>query len=360
VLGGTIITFGFFITGGRLIARTSDSLAKRQLIACLTLVVITVSGLLSGAFFLFSFWQDEIFDNQLGSTIRMVVPLLFIYPLGLCLNNIFTGDNKIGKLAVTRVLPRTLYLCAIGLIAWLASVSLTHVLFAHLLAIAGVLVILLASTQPVFSNLGQNFRMLIGETRSFGLPVYTGILANVATNQFSGISIGYFVDNTNVAFFAIAQSISQPLLMLPAAIGTVYFRQFARSKFIPRKVTAVAYAASAAILIMALSLIDFVIVTLYTEEFLPSIWLARWMICGAILQGLGSIYNRFLGAQGEGRALRTAAFAQGFVNIIGYLGLVYLLGAEGAAYTRFASGLVYFIALYLLYRRFLVRRAGAN
>jgi O-antigen/teichoic acid export membrane protein len=304
--------------------------------------------------------QEQIFDNQLGHAIRIVSPLLLIYPLELCLQNVFTGDNKIGKLGIMRVLPRATYLAVIGFLALSKDVSLQDVLFAHMLTIAGILIILLTSTRPLFSEVRSNFKILIQENRSFGLPVYVGILANVATSQISGVSIGYFIDNTSVGFFAIAQSISQPLQMLPAAIGTVYFKYFANATSIPRKVVILAFSVSAVGLLIAFSAVDFVVLTLYTEEYRAAVGLAYWTIAGAILHGLGGLYNRFLGAQGQGIMLRNSAFAQGIVNVCGYIGLVYFIGVYGAAYTRFAAGLVYFMALLFFYRTYVKNRGGSG
>lgn len=59
----------------------------------------------------------------------------------------------------------------------------------------------------------------------------------VATNYIAGITLSLFgTDNTTVGFFTLALTITTPLQMLPAIIGTAYFKQFATQPRIPHKV----------------------------------------------------------------------------------------------------------------------------
>jgi len=99
-------------------------------------------------------------------------------------------------------------------------------------------------------------------------------------------------------------------------------------------------------------LIKYVVIILYTVQFLPVVALAYITAIGSSLFGLGDYINRFLQAKGKGKELRNSAFIVGFVNIVGYFLLVYFFGVIGAAITQFCAGLVYLTAMLYFYRRY--------
>jgi Na+-driven multidrug efflux pump len=81
--------------------------------------------------------------------------------------------------------------------------------------------------------------------------------------------------------------------------------------------------------------------------------MAYMVSIGSTFHGLGDFFNRFLSAQGKGKQLRNSNFILGACNIIGYTGLVYILGVRGATITKLIAGIVYLGLMIFLYRRYL-------
>ncbi len=174
----------------------------------------------------------------------------------------------------------------------------------------------------------------------------------MATAQLGSILVGYFIDNTNVGYYALAATITAPLAMIPNAVGTTFFKEFADRNFISPKIIAATIFLSALSLIMFTLLIKPFTILLYSKEFLNMIPLAIWLSFGSIFYGFGDFVNRFLGAHGLGHELRNGAIAVGVSNIFGFIVLIHFFGVAGAAVTKIISGIIYFATMVYYYRVF--------
>jgi O-antigen/teichoic acid export membrane protein len=193
---------------------------------------------------------------------------------------------------------------------------------------------------------------VIHENNINGRPIYYGSLAGVATAHIAGFSISYFIDNTQVGFYALAITVCSPLLIVPSVLGTTLFTKFANLDFLPKKVIVFSIIATLLALVVFYVFVEKVFLLFFSEEFSPAIDISKILIFGFLLHGLGDLINRFLGAKGLGKLLRNAAFAVGFVNILGYSVLVYYFGIAGAIVTNiFASG-TYLFMMYYYYIKF--------
>ena len=73
---------------------------------------------------------------------------------------------------------------------------------------------------------------------------------------------------------------------------------------------------------------------------------------GVLAHGFADMYNRFLGANGQGIALRNSAFIVGIISIGAGFVLIPLFGVTGAVITRVAGGFIYLITIYIYYFKF--------
>jgi len=84
---------------------------------------------------------------------------------------------------------------------------------------------------------------------------------------------------------------------------------------------------------------------LYGKEFESVILLNLCSEFGVIAHGFGNFFNRYLGANGQGKALRNSAIIVGGCTMILNL-LLYLNGVKAVlAYSKLASGFVYLILM---------------
>jgi len=348
----TFLTLGIFVSGARLLAQKKNEAIKNQLIGNLLILAVVISAVLIITLFIFSFFEERIFDNELGQIIRIFSPLLFVFPFQLCLENIMQGDNRIYELSVFRIAPRILYIVVAIAFNYFVPLSLTSALAIQLITLAIVMLIMVIRSKPEFANIKKNISIMWQGNKTYGLQVYIGILAGVTSGHLGGFSIGYFINNTNVGFFSLALATTMPLTMIPNAVGTTFFKDFANRSSISKKATTITLVLSICALLFFLLIIKKVIFLLYSAEYSAVVPLAYLVSIGCIFHGFGDYINRFLGAHGKGKELRNSAFAVGISNVLGYIVLVYAFGVKGAAITKVISGIIYFVIMYYFYTDF--------
>ncbi len=343
---------GIFHTGGRLIAYQKYEKDKPQIIG--TLYIIT--GIISFAFIVatlvVSYVQEDIFDNRLGATIRLCLPLLFVFPFKVGMIKFLEGDNKIYSLSAFDITPKALYLVVFLGIGYFATVSVEVALIVYLVTNAIAIVAIAPVLKPKFTRIKAYTKTILKENKHHGYHIYIGTLVSNGSMQFGTFAISYFLDNTNVGFFNLANTIAVPLSMVPQAVGTAFFKEFANLNKIPNKVFYATLGVSVGAFLLFVGLIKFVVVLLYSEEFLPVVNLVYIISFAYLIQGFFLVINRFLSAHGIGKDLRNASFARGFINIVGFLLLTKFYGTTGASFTLLLANIAYFSYLWVKYRQF--------
>lgn len=348
----TCLTLGIFVSGSRLLAQKKNESIKHQLVGNLLLLAAGISVVMITGLFIFSFFEEQVFNNQLGRTIRIFSPLLFVFPFQLCLQNIMQGDNRIYTLSVFQIAPRILYIGGAIAFNYFVPLSLTSALAIQLLTFSVVIIVMIVLFRPKFGNLKENISIIWQENRTYGFHVYIGFLTGVASSQLGGLAIGYFIDNIYVGFFFLALTISMPLGMVAGVVGTTLFKDFANRDSIPRKATMITVILSISALVLFFLVVKKVVLLLYTKEYIEVIPMAYILSVGCVFHGLGDYINRFLGAHGRGKEIRNNSFAVFVVNILGYTLLTHRFGVMGATATRLFADLIYFCMMYYYYKRY--------
>ena len=354
----TLVTLGIFFSGGRLIAIETDRKLHKRLVGGVSVLSVFMSLALFIAFFVFSYFEESLFENKLGWYIRIFSPFLLIFPFQLGVDNLLQGGNRIYQLSLYRLAPKVLYLLGIFAYSYFFPFNLNQALIFHFGSLGIIIAASLLSLKPDFSEVRKSIQRILTENRSYGFHVYLGGIMGLASAQLGGLAIGYFIDNTNVGFFALAITASQPLAMIPNSIGTTFFRDFASMNRIPSKVFFTTILISAVSLAAFLIVIRQLVIFLYTKDYLPVVPISYYVATGSVLHGMGDFYNRYLAAQGQGRALRNSNILIGICNITGYLLLTWWIGVQGAAVTKLIAGAAYLTVMILYYRVF--RRNAQN
>ena len=347
----TFLTLGVFVSGSRLLAQNEHENVRRQLVGNLFIFASVISVVFTIGLFIFSFFEDNIFHNGLGRIIRIFSPLAFVFPFNLCFEKIMLGSNRIYELSVFQTGPKILYLVSAILFNYFVPLSLTSALTLHLLAFMLLIGIMAIRFKPRFDNLKQNIFLIWTENKTNGLQVYIGLITGVASGHLGAIFIGYFMNNTNVGFFSLALATTAPLTMIPSAMGTAFFKDFANRQYIPRKTITITILLSICALVFFFVLIEKVILLLYSSEYAAVVPIAYLVSIGSIVHGFGDFFTRFLGAHGRGREMRNSAVAVGISNVLGYYFLVKYFGVMGAASTMVISSCIYLLTRYYIYNR---------
>jgi len=346
-----LVLFGWFMSGGRLLALSNDSGKSARIRgALITYLGIALLLLISATFItgLFHFGRPQVRFLFLCSLPVCAYPLLTNY-----MNTTAQGDNHIGRLALARALPVLCYIPIALFIFGRYGADSRSVLWLHWGVCSVVLILIIISTRPSFHDLKPVFESVREENRTYGIKLYWGSVVMVATNYIAGITLGLFnEDNVQVGFYTLALSFAQPLSYLPGIVGTTYFKRFVNEKKIPNKVLVVT------ILLSVLSCIGFVIlikpvVGLYNPSYGIVARYAALLAVGFSIHGVGDMINRYLGSHGQGESIRNSSFACGAVKIVGSILLVWLWDVNGAIITMILSSAIYTISLSVEYHSFI-------
>ena len=343
-----VVLFGWFMSGSRLLALSNDKKRSARIRGAMIVFLLV-------AVFLLMLLTSSV---GLCYVNRPELKLLFFCSLPVCLYPLLTnymnttaqGDNHIVRLSLARVLPVFCFII-VALLVYprLDAVDSKTVLYLHWGVCSLVLVGIIISTKPSFRSLKPVFADLQKENKEYGIQLYWGSLAMVATNYLSGVTLGLFnSDNANVGFFTLGLSLAQPISYLPGIVGTTFFKRFVHEQRIPSKVFLLTIAMTALSCFGFILLID-PVVSLYDSSYFVVGSYAKWMAVGFSIHGIGDMINRFLGSHGQGRDIRNSSFACGSVKIIGSVLFVWLWNVSGAILTVLLSSFVYAISLYYNY-----------
>lgn len=347
----SLLLFGYFLSGSRLLALSKNKHRSSRIrgamvvilgIASIILLVITAIS----AFFKYN---------------RPEVGWLFIVSLPVCFQPLFLnyinttaqGDNHIGRLSIARLLPAFIYV-PIGYYVFSNYGATSSRLIIYQWGIYTLIYLaVIVSTKPIFTNLKPIFKELNKENRTYGLQLYWGSLFMVASGYLAGIFLGIFnKDNTNVGFYTLAMTVTAPLAMLPAIVGTTYFKKFANESQIPKKVLKFTIVLTVISCLLFILLIKPLVSFLYSMHYAPVGAYASWLAIGFSIHGLGDMMNRYLGSHGQGKQIRNASIACGIFKIFGFSFLVWLWDIKGALTTVVISDVIYTCLMYFYYLNF--------
>lgn len=349
-----ILLLGYFVSGSRLLAVARSPRQSSEIKgATLVILGITALGVILLTFFC-GLVHQFILHKSFAYLFYVVLPVSLNSILLNYINTTSQGDNSIGMISGARLFPAFFYICISWPIYSFYGASPAKMLWLHNGISIIVLSILLILNRPSFHNLQHSLRLLNEENRQYGIHVYLGSLANLSIPYIAGVTLGLFApNNSNVAFYTLALTISMPLSFVPSVIGTTYFKKFASQNTISPSVI------KTTVLVTLISLCGYCIVIfplvrfLYDSSYQTVAIFGCWLAIASSAQGLGDVFNRFLGAHAQGKSLRNGAWVSGAISLIGYIAGVYYWEINGAIATRICASVAYMLCMIYYYRKFI-------
>ena len=348
---GSILLFGYFWSGSRLLALSKNEQKSRQIRGAMILILIFCFILMEIAVFvcfLIHLNTPYLANLFLLSMLVCAYPLISSY-----IETTAQGDNHIGKLSAARILPYAFYIPIAYLLYSSTGATSSKMILLQWGIYSTVFVLIVILTRPSFKNIKSNFNKLNIENKKYGLQLYFGSLAMIATNYLAGISLGAFNDdNINVGFYTLSLTITTPLSLLPGIIGTTYFKEFATLDKIPTKVFKATVVITGLSCLLFILLIQPVVTFFYSETYSKVGIYSCVMSVGFSVHGIGDMINRYLGSHGQGISIRNSSFICGAFRIVGFSLLVYLWDINGALLTNILSSFAYCLVLIYYYRKY--------
>jgi len=351
-----IFTFGFFQAGNRALVLTHDKQKAKEIYGAVLVILIVLFVLMTFFLLLYGIFDSNLKAKELTHIFFYTLPLGWIFLLSNYFETLFQADNRIYELAKTRLYPKIGFFLSALIIYLLFSKyeinKLEVVLSLYLLTLMLVYLNSLNRIKVSFCKLKSNIYEVWMHNKSFGFDVYLGSVLSVGLASISGVIISYFsTDNTGVGYYSLALTFASPLTLIPNVIATTHYKEFSNQNKIQKKLTLITIGLTASTLLGIWALVGPFIIFFYGKSFDPVIKINLIISTGMAFHGLADYYNRFLGAHGQGKALRNGSIIVGISILVMNLAFIPLWNEIGAAIAKLFAGLIYFTNMYYYYTK---------
>lgn len=346
------VNFGFYYSGGRLIASTNDPrriaifkgyMLYKCLIGLLIMLAVTLAiGLL---------WP-KILNRDLFHLVLIMAPLIIIQPLMFYLDSIFQAERRLISFSVYKVLPPFLYVSSLFLFQSFSTGSVYFNAILFYVTYFIICVFYVVRDPLIFKGKSPELKELLKENKEFGSHLYYGSLFNVGAIYILPILIGYFnINNAEVGNYSLALSFIIPFGFLPTVVGTSYFKEFITIDKIPPDAFKKVLWLSMLLFGLTFIGIDYCVDIFLGNKYKGVGMLVKIGAIGAIIQGLGDFINKFLSAKGKSPYIKKVAIIVGIVQLVASLFLIKWFSSVGALIAKSVGSIIYCASLYYYYQK---------
>lgn len=359
-----IISIGLLQAGNRALVLNDDPEKAKEYYGAELVIMLALFMVMSVGLYIYAFYDNNVSEKGLQDILFYLIPFSWVFLLVRLFETLFQADNRIFLLSYSRLYPKVGFLIAIIPVYIFYKdfggdrLALIWALF--ILTQIFVFIFIIFQIRPSFKNLRLRIKKIWKYNISYGFNVYLGSISAVGFAALTGVLISYFgSDNTGVGYFSLALTIVTPLSFIPNVLATTHYKDFSIQKQVHKRLINIALILSLSALVFIWIIVKPFIDIFYGSEFQPVISLTIVLSTGMICYGLGDFFNRFLGAHGQGKALRNSSFLVGFILLTLNILLIPKYGENGAAIAKALSGLIY-VVIILIYYRLLVRKLNKN
>jgi len=187
----------------------------------------------------------------------------------------------------------------------------------------------------------------------FGVKSYIASMLTLSVMRSGVLFVNYFGGNDDAGLFAVAQQISELVIIVPTIIGTVLFGRVSRgdSNHLTPVVMRIITWTFLPIALVLLFFSEWLILTIFGQEFSRSILPLRIMLPGAYLLGLEVILAKDLAGRGYPWPAVLAWVPVLLINFAGFEMFIPKYGVNGAALSVTISFLAIFILITAYYTK---------
>lgn len=353
-----IFTFGFFQASNRTLVLNHNKTRAREYYGATLIILGGLFIIMSLFLYLYGIFDENLKEKSLQNLFLLTIPISSIFLLVKYFETLFQADNRIKLLAQSRLIPKVIFGIATLILFLLfkdAKIDKLKTLWlVFFITQIAVYLYIIFQIKISFGNFKKRFNEIWMYNKTFGLNVYIGSLFAVGFSSLTQVLIGYFgSDNSGVGFYALALTLSMPLTFIPNTIATTHYKEFSKSKSIPKKLMILTIGLSLTALATIWIIVPPFVNIFYGEAYASVISINIIVSLGVILYGMGDFFNRFLGANGQGKALRNSSFFIGATLLIASILLIPEMGEYGAAYAKLIAGAMYLLIIIYHYLKFM-------
>lgn len=346
-----LMQLGWPYSAARVLATEPATEVQREIVGACAILVL-VSSVVGGLVTIAALQIAALLGQPLPTIVSWMVPFTYITLGQYMIRNICQGLNRIKLLAAHQVLPYVILLPVTALQIYVLNRFSLGAAIGGYVAVFSVMILAgFAQLGIRFSNLRPRLATIFAENRRTGLPIYVGGVFGVASAHGITLAVAEFVDPVRYGQYALAVGVATPLSILVSSVGTVIFRSSVGRVALSRSTLWASLLLGLALMLCFVVGAELFLVAAFGAEYAPSVRMAEALGVSALLVGWGDILQRFLGANGYGRALALSAVAAGTVGTISAVLILPTCAVYGAiACSVLVSG-VYFAAMVMLYLR---------
>jgi O-antigen/teichoic acid export membrane protein len=350
-------SFGLFETTARIVAIEKNFMVIREYYAANLIFALILGVLLNITILFLSVFFDNIFEIHIGSLLFIFSPFVFAILLQIMIQTVLRGFNYIGMLSTYTLMPRLVYILSLAALISLRKFNLNTTTGAFLLTLLGVCLIYAFLLKPRFNQLKERFNTLLSEIKNFGSNLYIANIFTAFSFHIDKLILALFIDAKQLAYYSLAFTLTAPIPYFSNALSTSAFKNFAQYTSIPKRHLYLNFIYTIAVSILLIIFRKFIVVSLFSDRFLPSISSFIILTIAFALNALSVPYTMFFKAQGKGKEIRNITFYVQILFISANLILIPKIGITGAAIAvLMAFGFDYSLYLFYYFRLFKIRR----
>ena len=351
-----IFSFGLFHSISRGIALNDSNTARKKTFWSANIRVSIVLGLIVFiTLFIYSFFHDHIFHNEMNHLIRIISPLGLLIPARSMVEISFEGEKNKILLSLSRILPKFLIVTGTVIITKVFTINIVSIYLIEAISIVLTLILLfkLMKISPFENNLITKKHIILNWKNS-GLKIYYSILFGSISMYMLNFTISYYLDGESYGLFMFATNISTPLNMIPLVFSSLFFRDFVKKESIDKR----SFNSMFFVSVIAF-LIFLIFIFLFFDEFFNLKYHSSqsliYLLGGqCLLHGIADFYNKILVAKGKGNQVLRISYMLFITNTLSIF-LVPYFSTRGAIFAK------YFVTLtYLLFSVLAVNKLSQN
>ncbi len=335
----------FFVAKNEMMART---VGTQSLVASLCGGVLSIVLI-----FVMKKVDPNIFAGLNDTVFYLAFAMIPLFLWGNLFSFAYLGRGKILAFSTFETGQRVIFFVLSVLLLWYFQKSFETYLTA-VLSLIGILVVAYVinyfrdvSPGPIYESGYTSISL------GYGIKSYAATLLTLAVTRSGVLFTNYFGGNEAAGFFAVAQQISELVIIIPTLVGTVLFGRISKgdcyhlTPMVLRSITAIFIPLTLMLFLVG----DWMIIAIFGEAFRSAIMPLKIMIPGAFLLGLEVVMANDIAGRGYPWPAVLAWVPVLIINIVGYVILSPTFGVNGAA----ASVSISFMAIFVLITSYYVK-----
>ena len=345
--------FGYFSSVAVLLASTNNIRRQKEILGAGFILVVIIGLLYISFLYLVSDLISIVFKTNLEKFIDSNLIYLLTLPAVMYLTQIAQATGKFIPLILFNILSSLVSLLLVLYFYYNDLISVENLIFAKLLPTALITIVAVFMYTFSFKNLIKNLAIINLKNKKHGFHLYLGQISDQIIYKSDELMISFFIGNSELGLYKIANSLTQPLSLLPKNYSLLKFKIYSKSKCVSANEFINLLMIILSMFILGSIGIYVAMTFFYSNEFFNALYVAYILIFAVTLNSSYQLHNKFLGAKSMGKFLKRISFKMMSINFIGNLIMIPFFGAIGAAIASLVAMLTYMLFIFKDYNKYL-------